>query len=332
MGPTSLIVYALVKSGLPPDDPAIGKAVEYLRDLPFNKVYSVGLLIMALDALGGNENDAWIQGAATWLEDNINPKFDYWGYPKGTPDLSNTQYAVLGLRAATHMGYPVREQTWLGVIRYCAIVMEHKGPAGVVSLIRRGEAIPDEARAHLQNLRKVARVAGFRYSTLSRHDHVDGALTCAAITCLVVARHQLRRLESHKLNGKLKAEIDDMLATGWAWLQASWRMDRHPRLAGGRWYYYFLYSLERAAVLDAVKRVGGSDWYFEGAMQLLARQTRRPAQDGEAKPEPGDPKEESPDGAWNRQGAHETAPTCFALLFLKRGTAPLSAPITSTGK
>jgi len=358
IGTTALAVLTLTACGVPREDPAVRQALDWIFGQEPKKTYALATCLLAIDraytpaaelrAIAARhpikayvrdlppKRRAWVERAAKALERSASSP-GTWGYPPGRRsllkfDTSNTQYAVLGLRAATHLGYPVREQTWLGVVRYCAIVMERKGPAGIVCLIRRGEAIPDEAQAHLQNLCKVARVAGFRYSTLSRHDHVDGALTCAAITCLVVARHQLRLLESHKLNGKLKAEIDDMLATGWAWLQASWRMDRHPRLAGGRWYYYFLYSLERAAVLDAVKRVGGSDWYFEGAMQLLARQTRKPAQAGEAKPEPGDPKEENPDGAWNRKGAHETAPTCFALLFLKRGTAPLSAPITSTGK
>ena len=74
-------------------------------------------------------------------------------------------------------------------------------------------------------------------------------------------------------------------------------------------------------MLDGIKRIGGRDWYFEGAAQLIARQREN--------------------GSWNHKGLStwssggwsdtwkdETPPTCFALLFLKQGTAPLSGTIT----
>ena len=43
---------------------------------------------------------------------------------------------------------------------------------------------------------------------------------------------------------------------------------------------------------------------YEGALQLLARQRD--------------------DGGWDEQGANRTCGTCFALLFLKKATQPLS--------
>ena len=58
-----------------------------------------------------------------------------------------------------------------------------------------------------------------------------------------------------------------------------------------------------------MKRVGGRDWYFEGATQLLERQN----EDGGWDPE--DPKLER----------DQVPPTCFALLFLRRGARPLAA-------
>jgi hypothetical protein len=95
-----------------------------------------------------------------------------------------------------------------------------------------------------------------------------------------------------------------MVLGGWAWLDQHWGVDRHPEKRGGEWLLYYLYSLERAGVLDGVKRVGGKDWYFEGATELLARQAEN--------------------GSWSEVGADELAGTCFALLFLKRATAPLT--------
>ena len=65
---------------------------------------------------------------------------------------------------------------------------------------------------------------------------------------------------------------------------------------------YFLWSVERVAMLYDLKTIGGKDWYGWGAQILLANQ--------------------QPDGQWNggQQYTGEDAhlDTCFALLFLKR--------------
>ena len=65
---------------------------------------------------------------------------------------------------------------------------------------------------------------------------------------------------------------------------------------------YFLWSVERVAMLYDLKTIGGKDWYGWGAQTLLPNQFA--------------------DGHWNcnRQyhGAADHTDTCFALLFLKR--------------
>src|SRR5262249_48674230 len=68
--------------------------------------------------------------------------------------------------------------------------------------------------------------------------------------------------------------------------------------AAGRAYYY-LWSLERVAVILNLQKVGDKDWYNWGAEILLANQ--------------------QPTGLWMGQDAvHGNADTCFALLFLKK--------------
>jgi hypothetical protein len=68
-------------------------------------------------------------------------------------------------------------------------------------------------------------------------------------------------------------------------------------MAMGR-VYYFLWSLERAAVAYGLRKIGDKDWYDWGANFLLGDQEK--------------------DGSW--QGIHGKygADTCFALLFLRR--------------
>ncbi|MDJ0523235.1 MAG: hypothetical protein QNJ90_14290, partial [Planctomycetota bacterium] len=338
IGTTALGVLTLVACGVPRDDPAVKKSLDWLFEQEPEKTYDRAVSLMAIDRAWTPQAEldaeargrpvdryvrnlpprrmAWARRVAERLEKTATSPGS-WGYPPGgrsllTFDTSNTQYAVLGLRAATRLGYEVREQTWLGVIRHFSVVMERKGPKGEVSIVREGQAVPDEKTAHLLHLRGVPKVVGFRYSTLESHDHVDGALTCGAIACLLIARHQLKALGSRKWNPKLAKQVDEMLACGWAWMQANWRLDRHPGLPSNSWYWYFLYSLERAGVLAEVKRLGGCDWYYEGALQLLMRQSV----------------EEKTVGAWPEKGADATPPTCFALLFLKRGTRRLPPAVT----
>jgi hypothetical protein len=64
---------------------------------------------------------------------------------------------------------------------------------------------------------------------------------------------------------------------------------------------YFLWSLERAAVLYGLPTIGDRDWYRWGAEILIANQEKR--------------------GYWTNGGYHGASPTidtCLALLFLKR--------------
>jgi len=338
LGTTALAVFTLVACGVPRDDPAVERALAWMFTQEPRKTYEQAVCLMAVDRAWTPQAEldltaqgkpvpkcvrdlppkhmAWARRTAEALERNASSPGS-WGYPPDARsllrfDTSNSQYAVLGLRAATHLGYEVREQTWLGVIRHVAVVLERKGPKGVVSLVHKGEAVPDESKAHLLNLEDVPLVAGCRYSTLEGHDHVDAALTCAGISCLLIARNQLESMGSRKWNAKLSKDVDRMLASCWGWLQAHWRLDRHPGHPSGTWYWYFLYSLERAGMLAGVKRVGGSDWYYEGALQLLVRQQT----------------EDKKQGAWNDKNGDATPPTCFGLLFLKRGTSPLSPTIT----
>jgi len=324
-GTTALAILTLAACGVPRDDPALEKAAAWLLERDPQKNYERAVGLLAFEKLytpadeapttpfGSLRRDlspaarAWCERVAAALE-RAHSSPGAFGYPpenaRAIPnaDTSNTQYAALGLRAATRLGIEVEESTWLGLVRYVAQVRERKGPKGSVALVRAGEAIRDEA-AGTQDTAPVARVAGFRYTTMERHKSAWSSMTCAGIACLSVARHQLRRTGSRRLNKRMEREIEQMILGGWAWLDAHWGMDRHPEKTAGDWYYYYLYSLERAGVLGGVKRVGGKDWYFEGATELLARQLD--------------------DGSWKERG-DDLAHTCFALLFLKRATAPLT--------
>jgi hypothetical protein len=71
--------------------------------------------------------------------------------------------------------------------------------------------------------------------------------------------------------------------------------------------YYFLWSVERVAVLYGLETIGDKDWFTIGSKYLL--------------------QEQSDDGAW-RGNLGEVVDTCFALFFLRR--ANLAGDLTST--
>ncbi len=336
LGTTALAVLTLLACGVPREEENVARALDWIFSQEAKFTYEQATCLMAIDRAYTPASElacleagrpilaferalpptrmAWVRRTAQALEKSATGGGGSWGYPAPPRsilrfDTSNTQYAVLGLRAAGHLGHRVAERTWLGVIRHCHEVQERKGPKGEVSVVRQGAAIPDEASSHRLGVLPVPRVAGFRYSTVESHGHVSASMTCAGITMLLIARHELRAMQSKKFDRKMEKAVAALILAGWAWLDHHWAMDRNAAHPSHGWYWYYLYSLERAAVLDQVKRVGGKDWYFEGALQLIHRQ-------GETK------------GDWNDKGGDATPPTCFALLFLKRGTSPLGAPIT----
>lgn len=58
-----------------------------------------------------------IHRICAWLAGNINQTKKLWGYPDGLPDLSNTQYAVFGLKVGEMHGFEVPKSLWKSLIR-----------------------------------------------------------------------------------------------------------------------------------------------------------------------------------------------------------------------
>jgi hypothetical protein len=315
VGSTALAVLTLSACDVPRADPAIENALAYMVTQDPKRTYAIGLSLMAFEkAYGvGQPRNRRVAGIPpdrlAWCKKiferllAISLPPTQWVYGRhntryvAVPDASNTQYGVLGLRAAAALGFDVQEKTWLGVIKTFERFREKRARQTTVSLLREGKGLSDAETVRTNPL-------GFRYRNNGRHA-AWGSMTSAGIACLAIARHELRQLKSSKLREK---EVKSMISGGWAWLDQHWGMDRNPYHHGGRWMYYYLYSLERAGILTSIKRVGNRDWYFEGAVQLLARQKIRTKEK---------------DAYWGGEKEH-IAETCFALLFLKRATAPLS--------
>jgi hypothetical protein len=205
-------------------------------------------------------------------------------------DSSNTQYGALGLRAASRLGFPVKETTWYGLTRHFEIVRERKGPRAALALVREDDPAPTAAggTAAAPPAVTVPEVTGFLYSTRETRPWLS--MVCAGIASLELARHELLAARSPKATATFVAEVEARVLSVWAWLDAHWAVDRNAEHPGLTWPYYALYALERAAIFSRVRTVGGRDWYFEGAVQILLRRHK--------------------DGHWDEAGTDKTIGTC----------------------
>jgi hypothetical protein len=125
----------------------------------------------------------------------------------------------------------------------------------------------------------------------------------------------------------LETESETSVRDGLAWLGRSFTVRTNPgpknTMAGPSWHHYWLYAVERAGVLAGVDWMGDRDWYGEGAEFLCDLQ----AKDGGwwagfLAPVPVRPDRlaAQPEVAVSPQSVLDT---CFALLFLKKGTTPV---------
>jgi len=248
MGATAFTAYTLRKSGLPANHDALKRAQSFLAERRPQKVYDAASMLLFLDSLGGKAHTSRIHRLADWLEEATDPKTYLWAYPAGQVDLSNSQFAALGLWAAANHDYQVSAHTWMRII--------------------------DSLRQR-QN-----RDGGFGYRG-DYHPESSGGMTAAGITMLSLADRELARTGTHPAQVRARIGIED----AWKWFDThftatgnpawgtGWIRDRGPEGVGSHMYhYYYLYGLERVAALSDREQIGGRDWYREGAIDLLKNQ------------------------------------------------------------
>lgn len=335
MGPTALGVLTLLKGGTKPDHPAVTKAFAYLRKLPMKKTYSVGVLLMALDARNAPARDPFAvekvdkygksarkdpclsniaKEDAAWMKEGVDfllahrTKEGVWRYPsKEQFDLSCTQYALLGLKAATRCGLGVPPKVWLDALRFLLAFQQKDGKA---VRLKANEVRGDYRIAWTEQ----AKARGFSYS--KRLKAASGSMTTAGLAGLVICQSEL--WDSRKFKGDMRQGTRLAIRDAMAWMQLWYTprvnpivgpdgKPRHagPPAVGGPNHYYYLYGLERFGILGRVRFIGDHDWYEEGAEILMFDQLD--------------------DGSWPNGPKH--VDTCFAILFLKRATSRMRVPV-----
>ena len=232
-GRTALALYALLKSGVAPDHRAVQHGLQSVWRNEPRHTYDVALLIQVLATLEQPEYQEWIEVLAerlvAWQLDTGD-----WSYPQGEGDLSNTQYAALGLWTAGKAGTPIPVEAWErlfeGVQRYAS---------------RQGD---------------------FGYSRGARG--VRPSMTAAGVATLAICEWGLR--EADELSPRTARLIERAEERGVEALARD--VDSALSAISGGWPCYTLYAVERVGALLALQRLGEVDWYQQGAANLLVAQ------------------------------------------------------------
>ncbi|MHC4224470.1 MAG: hypothetical protein ACYSX0_07090 [Planctomycetota bacterium] len=355
LGMHALATLTVIKGGQPLDSVEVRKALrslDALYKIHRNSIYTyeAGLVLMVLDAKYFTTPPRKKKTArkkkkpridefdlkmateiSTWLQTKQKPA-GLWRYPQGGKDMSNTQYAALGLWSAHRLGVKIHK----GVVRRLldgTLQRQQKDGKDV-------PYIPDPrlvAKRKTDERRSgtTIKARGWRYmpkETITTEDGkriervypYSGSMTTAGIAILAIGRDILGEDDSW-LKGSQDRILRQSMWEGLAWLQDNWDLYDNPGQKGN-WPFYWIYGLERAAQVSGVEFVGRHDWYVEGCNRLMADQ----------KPDGSWPVNQrmKPPGGQNIRWWSDQVDTCFAILFLAKATPTIKtqAPtITVTG-
>lgn len=234
-GYTAFAAYALVKSGTKTDDPAITKAIAYLKENPADDTYAVACKLMLLSEFG-RTHSARIADLVKLLERR--QADGTWSYETGNGDLSNTQFAALGLWAAHRAAMQTSSKESpmdSKVFRNLAKVLSKYYNA-------------DYSFSYQKGMRRSNERTG------------TDAMTAAGAGLAMICRTMI---PEDPRTQKLRTELAAMGKQGSVWLGRAFHEETTP---------YTLYAIERLAALTKAKTIGRHDWYVEGAEHLMDAQ------------------------------------------------------------
>ncbi len=269
-----------------------------------------------------------------------------WRYPGpaqdgNREDASNTQYAMLALYTGLRLGYPIPKEVFARVADYFLQYQEKDGAdvkwfpvpgADVpISKMRKMERnamkalkkLAKETKGDLDKIKtdvvvdnpykdfgdekRKMKARGWGYIPKGKagqyksFELICGSMTTSGVAAMMVCKSAL---EGTGYWRKRRKAIEQAIRDGVAWLSSRFDVGTNP--GKGHYHYYYLYGLERAGVLTLTRYMGKHDWYKEGAEFLLGHQRG--------------------DGSWQEGGStgeSTLVSTCFAILFLKKATAPV---------
>ncbi len=254
-GMTSLVTLALLTAGEPVDSQTITRSLNLLRKLKpedLRSTYAIGLQTMVFAAADPVQDRLRIAANVDWLERaQIKPgdavfwpgTWTYTDQKRKNGDNSNTQYALLGLHAASEAGVPVKAEVWAVSRMYFERSQKKDGSWAYH---------PDSPAS-------------------------SASMTCSGLSSLIISgmrRYQGQEyLDGVAIKNCGKGTTNPSLKGGIDWLARNFEVGENFG-AGQQWKFYYLYGLERVGRLAGIRFFGTHDWYRLGAEELVHSQDR----------------------------------------------------------
>jgi hypothetical protein len=232
-GPTALAVYALLESGVAPQDPRMVKALDWLAAQTSDKTYTLGIRcnvwLAANKKTRAKYYNQLAQDANQLVESTKDGSYNYFskGDHQSSGDNSNSQYGLLGTWAGEMGGVEIRKEYWDLVLKYWIVSQTPDG--------------------------------GWSYNRTN--PGTRPTMVAAGVASLFVCYDNLY---SDKEIGATKA-VDPIIQKGLDWFDKNF-----VRTLSTNGYY--LYGVERVGLASGLKYFGQADWYKLGATKLLQAQ------------------------------------------------------------
>lgn len=284
-GRTALVLLALLNSGEKPNDPRIQSAVNFVMKNQTQGVYALGLRCQLWLALPKTrETEAAMRNDARILATSF--KKD--GNGRGMYDYNPTG------RGFTPYSHSRAQYAVLGM--WAAAQM--------------GLEVPDAYWKLTEDAwkRNQAKDGGWTYMHPNETNHpTTPGMTTVGVASLFITHEYLRAHEGVLCRGN---QTNPAIEKGLAWLTKNIDAfpNKRPNSWGGRAFVYpTLYAYERVGAASGLRYFGNVDWYEVGADWTL--------------------KAQKPDGSWTTSNPtphlNSVTDTCFAMLFLAKGRAPI---------
>ena len=237
-GSTALATLALLKAGVPIDDPVITSAMKFLRSQETDYIYALSLKTLVWLSTGG-EDVRVRSNIARLVEAQVKKGLSAgsWGYrvidgAGARGDNSNMWFAVNALATAQATEFEVDPEVWTRLIRY---LRESQHGDGGWNYVPKSSANP------------------------------TGSMTCAGLGSMMRAM-ELAEVDD-ELTVKARTKAQD-------WLGRHFSVATNP--GGGRsWHLYSLMAMRYAVGQQKQRFIGERDWFREGVAFLYKQQSRR---------------------------------------------------------
>jgi hypothetical protein len=289
-GYTAIATYALLAAGESPQkNPHLAAAIKWLMNADLHGTYAVALRSQVwLLCTSSKERNAARDGDARFLLDSVvetGPNAGFYGYSYGVPgQIRPDRPSRFGNGGPPPDWWIDRSNSQYGVL-------------GVWALEQAGAEIPQQYWQLVDTAWKTAQQpdGGWNYNQATpEFAAVSPMMTAAGLATLFITQDYLQR--GKRWDPCTGGTTNPNIENGLAW------MDKHIQEALASGNYYGMYGIERIGAASGHKYFGSLDWYQVGADYLVHHQ--------------------SPDGSWQSMYG-PVADTCFGLLFLVRGRAPV---------